>query len=325
MPISRIVGVVPSSWGQESMELTLAALQATCAEAVSPEVVIIGNEEVEARMNLAARSGISRVWQVETPEDIDADEPDAMATLAGEALAQVACAEASSLILTPPGPEGEELAARLAHGLGGHCLGRCLKVRLEDDRIVAERSVWGGRKLISLEVSGGVAVACVRAGKPMLTESADPVDVRKIRVDARAPAAPVLATESSGESLPPVESSKLVISGGRGLNEEGFSMLEQLARSSGGTLGGSLPAVDAGLVPVVRQVGISGKFVSPELYFAVGISGTPQHMAGISPDTRILAINKDPEAPIFSMAEAGVVGEWQELLPEVLGILHDRE
>ena len=142
-------------------------------------------------------------------------------------------------------------------------------------------------------------------------------------MDIQLPPALALEKESTGESLPPVESARVVVSGGRSLNEEGFAQLEQIARKARGTLGGSLPAVDAGLVPVVRQVGISGKFVSPELYFAVGISGTPQHMAGIGPDTRIVAINKDPEAPIFGMAEAGVVGEWQQLLPEILKALDD--
>ena len=84
------------------------------------------------------------------------------------------------------------------------------------------------------------------------------------------------------------------------------------------SFGGSLLAVDAGIVPVGRQVGVSGKFVSPDIYLAVGISSTPQHLAGISPDTRIVAINKDPAADIFKVASVGVVGDWEQVLPERL-------
>ena len=89
----------------------------------------------------------------------------------------------------------------------------------------------------------------------------------------------------------------------------------------GAALGGSLPTVDAGWVPVARQIGQSGKFVSPKVYFTVGISGTPQHLAGVSTDSRIIAINKDPEASIFARAEVGVVAEWQALLPLLIAEL----
>ena len=100
--------------------------------------------------------------------------------------------------------------------------------------------------------------------------------------------------------------------------DEGFALLAQLAQRLGASLGGSLPTVDAGWVPVARQIGQSGKFVNPRAYFTVGISGTPQHLAGVSTDTRIIAVNKDPEAPIFARAEVGVVAQWQDLLPELL-------
>ncbi len=119
-------------------------------------------------------------------------------------------------------------------------------------------------------------------------------------------------------ALPPVESGRIVVSGGRGVNEQGFALLEDLAVKVDGTLGASLPAVDAGMAPVGRQVGVSGKFVSPKVYLAVGISGTAQHLAGISTDTCIVAINKDPDADIFKVANMGVVAEWEALLPALL-------
>ena len=102
---------------------------------------------------------------------------------------------------------------------------------------------------------------------------------------------------------------------------EGFALLQQLADRLGGALGGSLPSVDAGWIPVARQIGQSGKYVDPELYIAVGISGASQHLAGIGPNTRILAINRDTQADIFRVAEIGVVTEWQTVLPALIEAL----
>ena len=108
----------------------------------------------------------------------------------------------------------------------------------------------------------------------------------------------------------PLQGARLVIAGGRGMQSEaGFALLHELADALHAAVGGSLPAVDAGWVSVSRQVGQSGKYVSPRVYVAVGISGTPQHLAGIGPHTRIVAINSDPRADIFGVAELGVVAD----------------
>ncbi|MEX2473746.1 electron transfer flavoprotein subunit alpha/FixB family protein [Marinobacter sp.] len=321
--MSRIVGVVPGAWGNEAVETTLAALQSVCGDMADCDLLVPGDAGIEQVRELAGHAGIKRVHCITGDGAADRAEPDVAARLVSEALSQTGGSEPATLILTPPGPDGEELAARVAFHMNGNALGRCENVRVEDHGVVATRSAWGGRKQLVLNVSGGLSVASMRAGKPVLDSSRSEAEQFAIDVNVELPPEPSLDQEPTGESLPPVESARFVVSGGRGLNEEGFAQLEQIARKAKGTLGGSLPAVDAGLVPVVRQVGISGKFVTPELYFAVGISGTPQHMAGVSPDTRIVAINKDPEAPIFSMAEAGVVGEWQQLLPEILKALDD--
>jgi len=113
----------------------------------------------------------------------------------------------------------------------------------------------------------------------------------------------------------------IVVSGGRGSGEAAFATLYELAAKLNGAVGASLPAVDAGWAPVTRQIGISGKYVSPHIYLAIGISGTPQHLAGIDPHTRIVAVNKDAEANIFNVAQVGVVAEWQSLLPALIQAL----
>jgi electron transfer flavoprotein alpha subunit len=170
---------------------------------------------------------------------------------------------------------------------------------------------------LCLQITRGPAFACLRAGRPLFNAQVN-ADIFTIELHGHLPRALTLDKRESGQRLPPLEGSKLVVSGGRGVNEQGFALLEELALGLGGTLGGSLPAVDAGMVPVLRQVGVSGKFVSPQIYLAVGISGTLQHLAGVSLDSCIVAINQDPEADIFKVASLGIVAPWETLLPALL-------
>ncbi|MNY27631.1 Electron transfer flavoprotein subunit alpha [compost metagenome] len=170
---------------------------------------------------------------------------------------------------------------------------------------------------LALRVGNGPAFACLRAGRPQLEAEAS-ADIFNLELHGRLPKALALDKRESGQRLPPLEGAKLVVSGGRGVNEQGFALLEELALGLGATLGGSLPAVDAGMVPVLRQVGVSGKFVSPQIYLAVGISGTLQHLAGVSLDSCIVAVNQDPEADIFKVASLGIVAPWETFLPALL-------
>jgi len=221
-------------------------------------------------------------------------------------------ADTPAIILTPPGPFGEEIAADLAARNGGHALGRARSIAL-GDTLRTTRAAFGARAEIALTYPAGLVTAAMRAepadgGKPDLPAPAL-IDV--------VPPATGLAIERTfipgRETL--LEGARLIVAGGRGLDEAGFALLGEIAASVGGAVGGSLPAVDAGLVPVSRQVGQSGKFVTPELYVAVGLSGTPQHLAGIGAATRLVAINTDPAAPIFAYAELGAVADAGELLP----------
>jgi len=217
---------------------------------------------------------------------------------------------AATIVLVPPGPFGEELAADLAARLAGRSLGRARSLAL-GDTLRATRSVFGARAEISLTYPAGLMTAAMRADPASGPDLPAPTIVE---VTARASGLTIDRTAIAGRETP-LEGARLIISGGRGLDEAGFALLSEIAASVGGAVGGSLPAVDAGLVPVSRQVGQSGKFVTPELYVAVGLSGTPQHLAGIGPATRLVAINKDPAAPIFAYAELGAVADAREILP----------
>ncbi|AYC33022.1 electron transfer flavoprotein subunit alpha/FixB family protein [Pseudomonas cavernae] len=320
---SPVLVLVPLAWGEEALDAVLAAAQSVAASGGTFEVVLLGAQADPQACRRAAEAGAARIWQALNPALAGRDDAAALAAAAGTALVQpLAAAGALTLVLLPPGAAGEELAARLADSQDGQALGRCAELRWQDNALLAERAAWGGRMRLGLRVENGVAFACLRCGRAQLAGTGAAPITELLLYDAL-PVPLALERRPTGQRLPPLDGARLVVSGGRGVNEQGFLLLEELAVALGGTLGGSLPAVDAGLVPVMRQVGVSGKFVSPDIYLAVGISGTPQHLAGVSPDTRIVAINQDPEADIFKVAAVGAVGDWQTLLPALLASVRE--
>jgi len=228
-------------------------------------------------------------------------------------------ASPTTLIVVPPGPFGEDIAADLAVRIGGKALGRASSVTLGDEELRVTRPAFGGRAEISLRYPEGPATVALRGAR--VEEASVPMPAPVILdIEAPSPELAIERTAIAGRKTP-LEGARLVVSGGRGLDEAGFALIEGIADALGGAVGGSLPAVDAGLVAVSRQVGQSGKFVTPELYLAVGLSGTPQHLAGIGPATRLIAINNDPAAPIFTYAELGAVADAREVLPPLRDLL----
>lgn len=222
-------------------------------------------------------------------------------------------AAAPTLLLAPAGAEGEQIAAGVAAAAGGCGLGLCTSLALDGTTVLARRAVFGGRAELALRSTAALTCAALR---PAAVAPGAAAGVQHTEVTLDAPATFAAEPLPSSHSHPRVEGASLVVSGGRGIGgPDGFALLARIAGALGAGLGGSLPAVDAGWVPVAHQVGQSGKFVSPRLYFAVGISGTPQHLAGIAPDARIVALNKDRDAPIFARSDFGVEGDWQEILP----------
>lgn len=208
------------------------------------------------------------------------------------------------LLVFPADEVGEALAGAVAAQTGAAVLGRLSALRRDGADLIAARSTHGGRLSLELRVAPCLAVATAN-------DFADADGT--IALGVPAPLA-VERTALADQSVA-LEGARIVIGGGRGLDPDGFVQLERIAAALGAAVSASLPAVDLGLAPVARQVGQSGKFVNPAIYFAAGLSGTPQHFAGVGARARIIAVNPDGDAPIFGFAEAGAVADARQLLP----------
>jgi electron transfer flavoprotein alpha subunit len=215
------------------------------------------------------------------------------------------------VVLTPPGAFGQAFGAYLAAFTGARALGRCETIEIDGANLRVTRSAFGGRASLTIEVTAENCIAQMRPvdGAPLAPQSASTEIVASDTAPLPIERIPL------GEQKVNLEGAQIIVSGGRGLDPEGFALLEEVAASLGGAVGASLPAIDAGLAPVSRQIGQSGKFVTPRIYVAVALSGTPQHLAGIGEAVRIFAINKDADAPIFGFAEIGLLADWRHALP----------
>lgn len=225
------------------------------------------------------------------------------------------------VILITADTVGREVAPRLAYRLGAALATEAMEVSAEDGTIMVRRQVYGGRAMATLAVTRRPAVLSVKA---RALEAPEPAPVAGIVEDVAvaidADTLPTRVRELRAEKAAVgLEDAQIVVGGGRGLGgPEGFAMLGELAGLLGGAIGASRPPADEGWVPITWQIGQTGKSIRPALYLAVGISGAAQHVAGVSGSRTIVAINRDPEAPIFSLAHIGIVGDYKEVVPALI-------
>jgi electron transfer flavoprotein alpha subunit len=226
----------------------------------------------------------------------------------------------ANVVLLPADEQGGELAPRLAERLSGTAVSHVIGVERAEGRLRWTRPVFGGKALATVVALAEPVVATIRRGA---FEPSDGGGYAEVRLPAQPSdgAVELVGTEpvSSGAAL---EEAAVIVSGGAGVGgEEGFAELEQLAALLGGAVGASLAAVDSGWAPPERQVGLTGKSVSPGVYFAFGISGASQHLAGIGGAKAVVAVNTDPDAPIFRTARLGVVMDCRRLVSALIAEL----
>jgi electron transfer flavoprotein alpha subunit len=236
-----------------------------------------------------------------------------------QALAELVKNTGAEYVVATATARGKDLMPRLAARLAAPMASDI--VAIEDDGTLV-RPMYAGNALAALEMDGPVKVVTVRAtafDAAAPTAAASPVETVSVQLDAAACKMAFVAYNETKSDRPQLTEARIVVSGGRGLRSgENFkTVLEPLVDAMGAAMGASRAAVDAGFVPNDLQVGQTGKVVAPDLYVAVGISGAIQHLAGMKDSKTIVAINKDEEAPIFNVADYGLVADLFTAVPEM--------
>ena len=285
-----------------------------------PAAVFVGNGADNAKEKLA-EYGATKIY-VAGDGDLDGY----LVAPKAEVLAQIVQQSSPAAVLIPSSPEGKEVAGRLAVKLESGVITDAVGV---EDGFVAKQSIFGGAFNVSSKVSKGTPIITVRPNSTAPEASpAQPTEEQiSVSLSDAAKKAKVLdrITEKKG-GRPELTEAAIVVSGGRGLGEgKNFELIEKLADTLGAAVGASRAATDAGWYPHTNQVGQTGKTVSPQLYMAIGISGAIQHRAGMQTSKTIIAINKDPEAPIFELVDFGVVGDLFNVVPALVDEIDKRK
>src|SRR5215831_7862246 len=238
-----------------------------------------------------------------------------------EVLAALVAQASPAAVLVPATAEGKEVAGRLAVKIGSGVLTDAVDLTPGDGGPVAEQSIFGGAIIVKSKVTTGTPIVAVRPNAVPPEASPAAAALEPVSADLSDTAKGAHITERVAQERserPELTEASIVVSGGRGVgNAENFALIEGLADKLGAAVGASRAATDAGWYPHQFQVGQTGKTVSPQLYLAVGISGAIQHRAGMQTSKTIMVINKDPEAPIFELADFGIVGDLFNVVPQL--------
>jgi electron transfer flavoprotein alpha subunit len=239
-------------------------------------------------------------------------------TAYAKVVAEIVKKEQASVVLFPATAMGKDCAPRVAVKLDAGIGSDCIAMKVEGGNIIATRPVYGGKAMTNIKINSSVKVFTLRPNVfPAGTNNGTVASVEVVdipMIDSDFASLPIETIQASGKL--DVAEADIIVSGGRGLKAtENFKMIEDLASVIGGAVGASRAVVDAGWRPHSEQVGQTGKTVSPSLYIAVAISGSIQHLAGMSSSKYIVAINKDKDAPIFQTADYGIVADAFEIVP----------
>ena len=329
---------LPASWEVVSVAHKLAETSGATVKAL-----VLGTNS-ETLGQTAIHYGADEALVSDDPSFADY-RPEPIATL----LSKLAKDQQPEAFFFSTSTRGRELAAMVAIDLESGVLPDVIEINKEGARLVATRPIYAGKLLAKAACTSKPQILTLRVrafGKPVEDASRSGKVTKVAPALAESEIATKVVDYATIEGRVSLGDAAIIVSGGRGVSnnpnlappaeftdekqkeiwraQQGFKMVGELAEALGGALGASRAAVDAGYVPYAHQVGQTGKVVSPDLYIAVGISGAIQHLAGMRTSKVIVAINKDPEAPIFKVARYGVVGDLFEIVPALTKVLKER-
>jgi electron transfer flavoprotein alpha subunit len=285
----------------------------TLARKLGEPAAVWAGQGAEGGKERLAEFGAAKVYVADGPEF-----DDYVVAPKAELLAALVAAAAPAAVLVPSTAEGREIAGRLAVKTGSGVITDAVGL---DEGVIAEQSIFGGAIIVQSKVRTGTPIIAVRPNAIAAVPAPGAADIEPFSVEISDAAKTAQVTErvvAERSDRPELTEASIVVSGGRGVGSgENFTLIEKLADLLGAAVGASRAATDAGWYPHQFQVGQTGKTVSPQLYLAVGISGAIQHRAGMQTSKTIIVINKDREAPIFELADFGVVGDLFKVLPQL--------
>jgi electron transfer flavoprotein alpha subunit len=278
-------------------------------------VLVAGQNAGEAAKTAAALQGVTKVLQAEDAAYVNWLAEDVAPLV-------VKLAPAYSHIVMAADSVGKNIAPRVAALLDVGQVSEAIKIVSPDTFV---RPIYAGNAMATVQTADKIKVVTIRPTNFKAGAGGGSAAIEQIGGDGAKGLSSYVGAELSKSERPELTGAKIVVSGGRGLGSgDNFKILEALADKLGAGLGASRAAVDAGYVPNDYQVGQTGKVVAPDLYIAVGISGAIQHLAGMKDSKTIVAINKDEEAPIFQVADYGIVGDLFQLVPELTAALEKK-
>src|SRR5438309_5188734 len=318
MPLSK-VWVFAESDGDKVKTITLEMLAK--AREIGDTVEAFYGGDAGAVAETLGKHGVTKVYAT---GDLDGGLP---GVHTGAAMAElITGGNSPDLILFGTTYDGRDVAARLSVKLDKPVLTNNTEITLDGDAVIASTPVFGGTQMVRTKLTAGAPnIVLVRPKSFAAEESgggAAAIEALAVPEVGAAGAAKVIDRHVEEATGPKLDEAAVVVSGGRGLGSaDKYEMVEQLAKLLKGAPGASRAIVDAGWVPYSHQVGQTGKVVKPNVYIALGISGATQHMVGMKGSKNIIAINKDAEAPIFSISDLGIVGDVHKVVPKLIEAL----